>query len=81
MIDIFQRCIDRLKAANIAQHAAVEPILSHPDFHTRNILVAAEDHGRITGVIEPAFLLAATTPDFAVDPPTTGYEALLTKEQ
>jgi hypothetical protein len=88
LIDVFQRCIDRLKAANIVQHAAVEPILSHPDFHTRNILVAAEDHGRITGVIdwrsaaiEPAFLFAATTPDFAVDPPMTGYEALLTKEQ
>ena len=52
--------------------AASKPTLFHPDFHTRNIFVALDDPTQVTGIIdwqstaiEPAFVHAAETPDFA----------------
>ena len=52
------------------------PILTHPDLHTRNIFVEPDDPTVVTGIIdwqsaaiEPAFVLAAETPDFAEDLP------------
>ena len=52
------------------------PLLSHPDLHTRNIFVRPEDPTVITGIIdwqsaavEPAYVFAAETPDFAAELP------------
>ncbi|KFY14335.1 hypothetical protein V491_06084 [Pseudogymnoascus sp. VKM F-3775] len=54
---------------------AAAPTLLHPDFHKRNIYVSAEEPTIITGLIdwqttsiEPAFLYANETPDFAALP-------------
>ncbi|KAF4211345.1 hypothetical protein CNMCM5878_002813 [Aspergillus fumigatiaffinis] len=54
---------------------AATPALLHPDFHKRNIYVSAGDPTVITGVIdwqsaniEPAFIYANKTPDFAALP-------------
>ncbi|KAF7183856.1 hypothetical protein CNMCM7691_004278 [Aspergillus felis] len=54
---------------------AATPALLHPDFHKRNIYVSAEDPTVVTGVldwqsasIEPAFIYANETPDFAALP-------------
>ncbi|KAE8404616.1 hypothetical protein BDV37DRAFT_271277 [Aspergillus pseudonomiae] len=51
---------------------AATPALLHPDFHKRNVYVSAEDPTIIPGVldwqstsIEPAFIYANETPDFA----------------
>jgi hypothetical protein len=56
------------------QDAAV-PTLLHPDFHMRNIFVSPEDPTIITGLIdwqataiEPGFIYANETPDFAALP-------------
>lgn len=56
------------------QDAAV-PTLLHPDFHKRNIYVLAENPTVLTGLldwqsasIEPAFIYANETPDFATLP-------------
>lgn len=56
------------------QDAAV-PTLLHPDFHKRNIYVSAENPTVLTGLldwqsasIEPAFIYANETPDFATLP-------------
>lgn len=52
------------------------PMLFHPDFYARNIFVAADDPAKITGIIdwqstaiEPVYVYAAETPDFAEDLP------------
>ncbi|OQD74386.1 hypothetical protein PENDEC_c011G01601 [Penicillium decumbens] len=54
---------------------AATPALLHPDFHKRNIYVSAEEPTVITGLIdwqstsiEPAFIYANETPDFAALP-------------
>ncbi|GKZ93030.1 hypothetical protein AnigIFM59636_006094 [Aspergillus niger] len=54
---------------------AATPALSHPDYHKRNIYVSLEDPTIITGLIdwqstsiEPAFIYANETPDFATPP-------------
>ncbi|GKZ78096.1 hypothetical protein AnigIFM56816_001480 [Aspergillus niger] len=54
---------------------AATPALSHPDYHKRNIYVSPEDPTIITGLIdwqstsiEPAFIYANETPDFATPP-------------
>lgn len=54
---------------------AATPALLHPDFHKRNIYVSGEEPTVITGLIdqqstsiEPAFIYANETPDFAVLP-------------
>lgn len=55
---------------------ASTPTLFHPDFHSRNIYVAENDPTTITGIIdwqsasiEPSFVYAAETPDFAEELP------------
>lgn len=52
------------------------PLLSHPDLDTRNIFVSPEDHTVVTGIIdwqsaavEPAYVFAAETLDFAAELP------------
>lgn len=57
---------------------AATPTLLHPDFHKRNIYVSAEEPTIITGMldwqstsIEPAFIYANETPDFASLPEET----------
>ncbi|CAL5872148.1 uncharacterized protein PFLUO_LOCUS6406 [Penicillium psychrofluorescens] len=54
---------------------AATPALLHPDFHMRNIYVSAEEPTVVTGLIdwqstsiEPAFIYANETPDFAALP-------------
>lgn len=54
---------------------AAAPVLAHPDYHKRNIYVSAQDPAVITGIIdwqsasiEPAFIYANETPDFAALP-------------
>lgn len=66
--------MQRLIADKRIQDAAT-PALLHPDFHKRNIYVSAEDPTAITGLIdwqsasiEPAFIYANETPDFATLP-------------
>ncbi|OQO12000.1 hypothetical protein B0A48_02639 [Cryoendolithus antarcticus] len=51
--------------------AASKPILTHPDFHTRNIFVDKDDPAKVTGLIDwphaavnPAFIAGTETPDF-----------------
>lgn len=48
------------------------PVLIHPDFHARNVFVASNEPTKVIGVIdwqgariEPAFMSALDTPDFA----------------
>ncbi len=62
---------------------AAAPTLLHPDFHTRNIFVSADDPTLITGIIdwqsasvEPAFIYASETPDFAALPENSGEEII-----
>ncbi|KAJ6119026.1 hypothetical protein N7471_013646 [Penicillium samsonianum] len=66
---------------------AATPALLHPDFHKRNIYVSAEEPTVITGLIdwqstsiEPAFIYANETPDFAALP-RVPEEDLLENEQ
>ena len=70
-LDVLQSTLRVLKNDESVQKAS-EAVLLHPDFHVRNIFVDAEDHTKITGIIdwqsaaiEPAFVFAADTPDFA----------------
>ncbi|KAF4170082.1 hypothetical protein CNMCM6936_005227 [Aspergillus lentulus] len=65
----------RVPIAVLRIQDAATPALLHPDFHKRNIYVSAEDPTVITGVldwqsasIEPAFIYANETPDFAALP-------------
>lgn len=69
-----QEVLQKLVEDGRVQNAAI-PTLLHPDFHKRNIYVSAEDPTVITGVIdwqsasiEPAFIYANETPDFATLP-------------
>ena len=59
-----------------AVNVSSNPTLFHPDFHTRNIFVNPADSTKVTGIIdwqcaaiEPAFVFAANTPDFAEELP------------
>ncbi|KKZ64102.1 hypothetical protein EMCG_01599 [[Emmonsia] crescens] len=52
--------------------AAALPVLIHPDYHKRNIFVSQDDPTKVTALvdwqlasIEPAFMYAQNTPDFA----------------
>ncbi|KAL4902041.1 hypothetical protein BDW74DRAFT_187035 [Aspergillus multicolor] len=74
LLKISQEVMQRLVEDPRIQDAAT-PTLLHPDFHMRNIFVSAEDPTRITGLIdwqttaiEPAFIYANETPDFAALP-------------
>ncbi|QKX58871.1 uncharacterized protein TRUGW13939_05999 [Talaromyces rugulosus] len=71
LLETSQQVMQKLIVNKSIQNAAT-PALLHPDFHKRNIYVSAEDPTVITGVIdwqsasiEPAFIYANETPDFA----------------
>ncbi|KAL3254655.1 hypothetical protein ABHI18_008825, partial [Aspergillus niger] len=74
LIKTSQAVMQRLIQDKRIQDAAT-PALSHPDYHKRNIYVSPEDPTIITGLIdwqstsiEPAFVYANETPDFATPP-------------
>ncbi|KAJ5086934.1 hypothetical protein NUU61_008241 [Penicillium alfredii] len=74
LLKISQEVMQELVKDERIQNAAT-PALLHPDFHKRNIYVSAEDPTVITGLldwqstsIEPAFIYANETPDFAAPP-------------
>ncbi|GAT26646.1 serine/threonine protein kinase [Aspergillus luchuensis] len=74
LLNISQEVMQRLIEDKRIQDAAA-PALVHPDFHKRNIYVSAEDPTVITGIIdwqstsiEPSFIYANETPDFATPP-------------
>lgn len=78
LLKISQEVMQRLVEDKRIQDAAT-PTLLHPDFHMRNIFVSAEDPTLITGLIdwqstsiEPAFVYANETPDFAALPEEQG---------
>jgi hypothetical protein len=59
----------------MASQVSCSPLLFHPDLHAHNILVDANDPTQIKGIIdwqstavEPAFVHAQATPDFAEEP-------------
>ncbi|KAM3501017.1 hypothetical protein MY10362_005901 [Beauveria mimosiformis] len=65
----------RMLVEDTRVQGAAAPTLLHPDFHMRNIFVSADDPTIITGLIdwqstsvEPAFIYANETPDFATPP-------------
>ena len=69
-----EKVMQRLVEDERIQNAAA-PVLSHPDYHKRNIYVSDEDPTVITGLIdwqsasvEPAFIYSNETPDFAALP-------------
>jgi hypothetical protein len=75
LLDIAHRTIRTFIAQDHVRTAGA-PLLSHPDLHTRNIFVLPEDPTVITGIVdwqpaavEPAYVFAAETPDFAAEPP------------
>lgn len=57
---------------NLVVEKASTPLLLHPDFHRRNVFVSEDDPTAVTGIIDwtstaiqPAFMYATDTPDFA----------------
>ncbi|WPG98766.1 Hypothetical protein R9X50_00156200 [Acrodontium crateriforme] len=75
LLNVIRQTLALLFESQVVKDAA-SPTLFHPDFHTRNILVDPEDPTMITGIldwqsaaIEPAFVFAAETPDFAEELP------------
>ncbi|KAK0950488.1 hypothetical protein LTR12_018298 [Friedmanniomyces endolithicus] len=75
LLDIYRSTLGTITDTEAVQ-ASSKPTLFHPDFHTRNIFVASDDPTQITGIIdwqstaiEPAFVHAAETPDFAEELP------------
>lgn len=74
LLKISQEVMQKLVKDKRIQDAAT-PALLHPDFHKRNIYVSAKEPTVITGLldwqstsIEPAFIYANETPDFAALP-------------
>lgn len=74
LLRISQEVLRKLIEDRRIQDAAA-PTLLHPDFHKRNIYVSPGDPTVITGLIdwqsasiEPAFIYANETPDFAAPP-------------
>lgn len=74
LLRISQEILKRLIINPLLQDAA-SPTLIHADFHKRNIYVSDDDPKVITGLIdwqstsvEPAFVYADETPDFAKHP-------------
>jgi hypothetical protein len=75
LLYIAHRTIQTLISQDPIQKAGV-PLLSHLDLHKRNILVSPQDPTVVTGilewqssVVEPAYVFAAETPDFADEVP------------
>lgn len=74
LVGIGRAVIERLIENPLLQGAAL-PTLLHADFHKRNIYVSDNDPTTITGLIdwqstsiEPSFIYANETPDFATHP-------------
>ncbi|KAE8353348.1 kinase-like domain-containing protein [Aspergillus coremiiformis] len=74
LLQISQKIMQKLTQDKRIQNAAT-PALLHLDFHKRNIYVSAEEPTVITALIdwqsasiEPAFIYANETPDFAAFP-------------
>ena len=89
LLSISREVIGRLIENPVIQTAA-SPTLLHADLHKRNIYVSDDDPTLITGLIdwqstsvEPAFVYASETPDFAAlpqhDPVTDGQETTPSK--
>lgn len=75
LLGISQEVMETLIEDGRIQEAA-SPVLLHPELNKRNIYVSAEDPTIVTGLIdwqsasvEPAFIYANETPDFATPPP------------
>ncbi|KAF2150526.1 hypothetical protein K461DRAFT_269966 [Myriangium duriaei CBS 260.36] len=71
LLDITEKTLHLITELEAVKEAA-RPILWHPDLHARNIFVDAENPTVVTGIIdwqsasiEPAFVFASDTPDFA----------------
>jgi hypothetical protein len=76
LLSISRRVIERLIKSSLILQVA-DPILMHPDIYKRNIFVSEEDPSCVTAIIdwqstciEPTFVHASETPDFADDPAT-----------
>ena len=74
LLNISREVIERLIESPLIQNTA-SPTLLHADLHKRNIYVSDEDPTLVTGLIdwqstsvEPAFIYANETPDFAAHP-------------
>jgi hypothetical protein len=83
LLDVFKQITDSVFTTN-KMRGVIAPMLSHPDLHTRNILVDVDDHTKVTGLIdwqfasvEPAYVFVNETPDFAEElPPIENLESL-----
>lgn len=71
LLDLLDKTLGLLSTIDMVKDAS-GPTLFHPDLHTRNIFVDSEDHTKVTSIIdwqsaaiEPAFVFAAESPDFA----------------
>lgn len=74
LLNISREVIEGLIESPLIQNTA-SPTLLHADLHTRNIFVSDDDPTLVTGLIdwqstsvEPAFIYANETPDFATYP-------------
>lgn len=73
LLEISNTVIQELAQSTIIKSVA-DPMLLHPDVHKRNIFVSDEDPSCVTAIIdwqstsiEPSFVYANYTPDFAED--------------
>ncbi|KAF2768397.1 hypothetical protein EJ03DRAFT_352297 [Teratosphaeria nubilosa] len=86
LLDELQQSLNVLLESQVTT-AANGAILYHPDLNSRNIFVDPADHAKVTGIvdwqsaaIEPAFVFAASTPDFADELPDQEASAIVTEE-
>jgi hypothetical protein len=76
LLEVSSRVIQELGRTPLIKDVAI-PTLLHPDIHKRNVFVSGEDPSQVIAIIdwqstsiEPAFVYANHTPDFAEDPAT-----------
>jgi hypothetical protein len=74
LLETSKKTLDVVQTTTPVQDAC-KPLLFHPDLHARNIFVDPNDPTKIMGIIdwqstaiEPAFVHANETPDFAEEP-------------
>ena len=74
LVETSSKTLKAVGNSEISQEAC-SPLLFHPDLNARNIFVDPDNPTKILGIIdwqsaaiEPAFVRAAETPDFAEDP-------------
>ncbi|EFR05414.1 hypothetical protein MGYG_08426 [Nannizzia gypsea CBS 118893] len=91
LVKVCQEIMHKLVQSPYIQQAGM-PALIHADYNKRNIFVSSEDPTAITGIIdwqltcvEPAFIYAHMTPDFAafpeIDPSEDGSEPKSKEEE